>query len=623
MEKEMDDYKKAYFENEYNANKNMAYALVFSAIVLALIWLGYIMRWFVVTDETLLLTNITIPSSLIILLSPIFLIRTKYIRKSGFKYFVLSSFLLVMIILNIVMPKHLMIGWALIIVLTNHYYNPKVGRIMFGIVVVAMLLCIYAGMFLGEYDPNLLMGELDEKTNLIHNFRFSETFFDSPAGRLEYLHKLKVDYGINRYVSVFFFYYLSRVSLITILFFVSNALNKRTYRLLVDEIKVNSVHQKTRTELDVAKEIQIHTLPKEFVMGNDVEIQAELKAAAEVGGDFYDYIKLDEDHVAVVIGDVSGKGIPAAMFMMKTITCFKNYISVDKKPSLILQDVNNQLIEGNDQSMFVTAFLGILNLRTGEFNYANAGHNKPLIGKDNDYHYLNCKSGFVLGALKNIPLKDEVITLKKGDLITLYTDGITEARNDLGEFFGESRLLDFYNNNHFSCLIELHKELKEYIQTFVNGETQSDDITYLTLKYQGEESVFEQMNTTATKESVLELLDFLRDFGTKNKLDSKFVNQLSVVGDELFSNIVKYAYKDNNGDLYVRQFYNLETKEYVLTIVDHGIEFNPFDEERKPVSYNKELKEGGLGILIVRNLVDEYTYDRINGKNVIVLKKMV
>ena len=126
MENEMDDYKKAYLENEYNANRNMAFALAFSAAILALLWFGYIMRWFVVTDEVFILTNITIPVSLVILLSPLYFIRTKFIRRSGFKYFLLSSFILVIIILNIVMPKHMMIGWALVILLTNHYYNPKI-----------------------------------------------------------------------------------------------------------------------------------------------------------------------------------------------------------------------------------------------------------------------------------------------------------------------------------------------------------------------------------------------------------------------------------------------------------------------------------------------------------------
>ena len=240
-------------------------------------------------------------------------------------------------------------------------------------------------MFFGEFDPGLLMGELDDKNGLIHSYLdTSKTFEDSPVGRYEYL-KFLFTTGRNRFLTAFLYYYFPRAVIIVILFFSSNQLNKRTNRLLFNEIKVNSEHQKTKTELEVARDIQLATLPSDFVTTELVEIVGELKAAKEVGGDFYDYVKIDDSHTAIIIGDVSGKGIAAAMFMMKTITCFKNFTTINKTPAQILKEINRSIYDGNQSQMFVTCFLAILDKSTGRLQFANAGHNPPIIGSNHNY----------------------------------------------------------------------------------------------------------------------------------------------------------------------------------------------------------------------------------------------
>jgi len=621
MEDEREKYLKAYYANEANANKHMSFALLFSAIILLIVWIGYLSGLFTVTSETLLLTNIVIPISAAILVAPMFFIKTSLIEKRGYKYFVLAAFLLVMITLNITMPKHAVIGWAVCIVLTNHYYNIKFGLVVFLSTMVCMLLCLYGGMFLGEFDPNLLTGQLNEKDGMIYNFNLSEAFPDSPNGRFDYLHTLLVN-GENRYFKVFAYYYLSRGSLLTILFFVSNALNKRTYNLLVSEIQVGYENSRTKTELKVAKDIQLATLPVEFITSKDIEIQAELKAAKTVGGDFYDYFTLDEDHIAIVIGDVSGKGIPAAMFMMKTITCFKNYISLGKTPAEILKSVNRVIYEGNESSMFVTCFLAIINTKTGEMKFANAGHNPPIIGQKRNYHFLKCNSGFVLGGLEDAFVVDETYTLQHGDSITLYTDGITEAMNEKREQYGENRLLELFNRKEYSCLIELHHDLKDDVSSFVGKAEQSDDMTYLTLKYHGDEYVYEEKVFKASKEDFPKIIDFFSSFSKKRKFDTAFLNNLNIVGDELISNIIKYAYKNEDGEIFIRLLYNINQKVLIITIIDTGEEFNPFSVNNGPLEGDaNDIKEGGLGILIVKKLMSEYAYDHINDKNITILKK--
>ena len=616
-------YYEAYYNNEYDANRNMIFALLFSAALLLLIWIGYFTKLFVVNKQTRILINIIFPVIITILLLPLLALKNPFLKNKRFKYYLLLDLVFVLAILNILLPKHAIIGWTIGIVLTNHYYNPKVGKVIFFVTIILMLLCIYAGMFLGEFDSNLLTGQDDDELGILYNAFLDQTYPDTPQGRLYLLRDLKA-IGMNRYVTAFVFYYLARLVNISIVFFISNSLNKRTYKLLIDEIKVNSEQERTKAELDYARDIQLQTLPKEFVTNKDIEIQAELKAARTVGGDFYDYFVLDDDNVVILIGDVSGKGIGAAMFMMKTITCFRNAVSISRSPRETMEIVNRQLCNRNDSNMFVTCFFAKINIKTGLMTFANAGHTRPIVGQKQNYHYLKCNSGFVLGGIEDVFVVDEEYQLNKGDTITLYTDGITEAKSASGELFGEKRLIDFYNKKKYSCLVELHAELKDCINSFAKIDEQNDDITYITLKFHGDEYAYEEKLFKSTKEDVKKMLDFLENFSNKYNFDMAFTNNLLVVADELLSNISKYGYKDKIGEIYIRALYNINDHEFILTIIDKGISFNPFIHEGKALDGDiDEIKEGGLGILIVKKLMSEYAYDRINDKNIITLKKLL
>ena len=473
---------------------------------------------------------------------------------------------------------------------------------------------MYGSMFVGEFDPNLLLGNEAIKDG--HSL-----YAEGPQARYDMLSQL-VNLGYNRYIECIFDYFLPRAFILFIVFFVSFALNKRTYKLLTSEINVNTEQQKTKTELEVAKEIQLATLPSEIETSKDIEIVAELRAAKEVGGDFYDYFKIDKDHTAIVIGDISGKGIPAAMFMMKTITCFRNHVGPNKKPSEILKQMNATLSDHNHSQMFVTCFLAILNEKTGELEFANAGHNPPIIGSNLKYRFLKCKSGFVLGAFENAIVEDEKVTLENGESIMLYTDGITEARNDKGEFYGEKRFLDLLNARDYTCLVETHHALKDDIEKFINGENQSDDITIITLKYHGDECFYVENRFDAKMDNVPGALDFVANFCDKYKLSEEFKNNLLVVADELYSNIVKYGYQNNGGEIFSRLLFNKDKNEFALTVIDRAPAFNQLEINNSPLEGDpQDKKVGGLGILIVKKIMSQYAYDRINNKNILVLKK--
>lgn len=615
-EVERNKYLEAYYDNEANANKHMSFANAFAGIYMIVLWIFYLTGFFKIHSTiTMILVNVNFPVSILVLLSPllyVFKFKDK-LRKPNYKYFVLFSFIVVIGALNAILPKHTAIAWALCIIMTNHYYNPKVGLAVFIAVISLSLVSMYASMFVGEFDANLLLGnEVLEDA--------SYTYADGPDGRYQMLHDLILN-GHNRYVDALIFYFLPRAVLLALIFFVSNALNRRTYQLLVSEIHVNTEQERTKTELEVAKEIQLNTLPNEISSARDAEIVAELKAAKEVGGDFYDYFEIDDDHTAIVIGDVSGKGIPAAMFMMKTITCFKNFTRANKTPAQILREVNASIYDENSQ-MFVTCFLAILNKKTGELQFANAGHNPPIIGSNHNYHYLKCNPGFVLGGLEDAFVKDEVTTMKNGESITLYTDGVTEARDDKGGFFGEERLISSFNKKDYTCLVELHHSIKDDVADFVNGADQSDDLTLISMKFQGDKYTYEEKYFDAKLENVGEMLEFVDTFCDKNEIKREFKNSLMVVGDELASNIVKYGYKDEGGPIFIRLLFNSDKNEFVMTLIDKASAFNPLEVNNDMVSTDPDKQKiGGLGILIVKKIMTECAYDRINGKNILVLKK--
>ena len=470
-------YRAAYKANETDANKHMSFVNGAAGVLSLIIWALYLAGVFTIPEHFFLAVAIIFPVISLVMFTPLLLVRTSLVSRPGYKYFILFSLLIVIMTLNILVPKHSLLFWPFAILIANHYYKPTLGRIIYGVSILSMLICMYLGMFLGEFDENLFGGGVIKPDGSIGTVETIEE-------RLELLRQLSAN-GNNRYIKVLVYYFFPRAMIITLFFMVSNLLNRRTYALLDMEIKIHDEQEKVRTELGVAKEIQINTLPDEAVESKDIEIIAELKAAKEVGGDLYDYLELDENHVAILIGDVSDKGVPAAMFMMRTITSFRDFATVSKTPSQILNEVNASINKGNQKSMFVTCFLAIIDKRDGKVIYANAGHNHPIVGSYGNYHYLKCRSGLLLGCFKKTILADEELTLQPGESITLYTDGVTEAKNAQGAMFGEERLLKVFNRKSYPSAVELHSAIKEEMAEFVQDASQSDDITLLTLRYFG------------------------------------------------------------------------------------------------------------------------------------------
>jgi len=264
----------------------------------------------------------------------------------------------------------------------------------------------------------------------------------------------------------------------------SNGINETVSSL---KYYINEAEQRIANELHYAKEIQLNSLPSVFPPFPGVEefdIYASMNAAKEVGGDFYDFYMEGKHKIAFVVADVSGKGIPAALFMMKAKALIKTYVSIGISPADVLINTNFNLCDGNEAGMFVTCFLAYLDTKTGLLEVANAGHNPPCIKhKNGEYEYLKVKSGFVLGGMEGTVYKDTLIQLEQGDEIFLYTDGVTEATNKNNELFGEDRLLYSLNQCKELDSQDICTNIKYDVDDFVGEAPQFDDITMLSLRY--------------------------------------------------------------------------------------------------------------------------------------------
>ncbi len=245
---------------------------------------------------------------------------------------------------------------------------------------------------------------------------------------------------------------------------------------------------KTETELGVASKIQKDMLPgifPAFPGREEFDIYATMEPAKEVGGDFYDFFLVDEDHLAVVMADVSGKGVPAALFMVIAKTIIKNHAQTGLAPEKVLEEANRQLCENNDESMFVTVFIGIYEISPGRFSYSNGGHNAPLLmRKGMGWDWLETKPGFVVAGMEGMKFKLQETVLGEGDMLYFYTDGVTEAQNKKEELYSDPRLLETINKIDYEnrTLEGLLKEIRFDIDLFANGAEQADDITMLALR---------------------------------------------------------------------------------------------------------------------------------------------
>ncbi len=376
-------------------------------------------------------------------------------------------------------------------------------------------------------------------------------------------------------------------------------------------------------ELEFAREIQHAALPRIFPPypnKNEFDIFASMTAAKEVGGDFYDFFLLGHNgsHIGIVIADVSGKGIPAALFMMSAKTLIKNFAETGMSPAEIFYHTNEKLCENNEAGMFVTAFMGILEIETGKFTYVNAGHNPPLIKRaDGGFERMTLKPGFMLGALDSFAYQQSETCLDGGDTIFLYTDGVTEAQNKNLELFGDDRLRDVLNENADKAPKELLTAVHKAVAAYVDGAEQSDDLTMLALTYHPK-----TLTVPAEIEHQDDVMNFVDEMLKKASASPETIAKTNIVLDEIFTNICHYAYAPAKGTATIRCCVGGTPAFMSLVFRDKGKPFNPLNKADPDITAKIEDREiGNLGIFMVKQIMDSVEYEYKNEENVLTMVK--
>ena len=455
MEEKFSSTSPIFQENEREANRYACRCLRVMALIALLAWVLNLLNIFIVPQGAM---NVGMPVCICSFLLPTFLSWRGAGQGRRFKYLIMGCCVLGITVLSVAIPKHTVLAWIAPVLLSCHYYSRKLTVSALAASVACLWAAGTASLFVGEGDPNLTRALLMEEAVIT-----PEVFRDAAL-----------------------FFFLPRSAILVGMAFVCATVARRTRRLLERQAADSAARQRIETELNVATQIQADMLPRifpAFPERPEFDIYASMTPAKEVGGDFYDFFLMDDDHLALVIADVSGKGVPAALFMVIAKTLLKNAAQTGLSPRAVLEKVNNQLCENNEAEMFVTVWLGVYEISTGKLTAANAGHEYPAVQRaDGAFELYKDRHGFVLAGMENARYREYELELGLGDTLFVYTDGVAEATDGANTLYGTDRMLDALNRSRDRTPEELLRDMKADIDRFVGGAPQFDDITMLAIQ---------------------------------------------------------------------------------------------------------------------------------------------
>ena len=405
-----------------------------------------------------------------------------------------------------------------------------------------------------------------------------------------------------------------------------------TYNKMTRNIKsITQERARINSELSIAKSIQTSSLPNVFPpFPNETafDIFASMEPAKEVGGDFYDFFFINETKFMFLIADVSGKGVPAALFMMTVKTLINNMSQMNYSPKQLIENINKKICETNKEGFFVTMLAVIADTKTGELNIINCGHNPPLIKRKNEtYEFLELNPNMPLGIFEDAEFEIYNTVMNPEDLIYTYTDGVTEATNINNEMYKETRLHDCLNNIKETEAIKIAQKVKKSIQEFTESAPQSDDITMLIFKYIGGANEINGVNEVnnmktfsqfVTQENYKTFYTWLHDACREWNINDNLTNKLDMCAEEIFANVAFYAYPEKNGIIDVTL--NKSGNNIIFEFKDGGIAYNPLEKPDPDITLPPEERPlGGLGIFMVKSMADNIYYKRENDKNILTL----
>ncbi len=450
------DNSSAFQQNEKEANRYTAKCMRVMSLVVAVVWVLNLLEIFIVPANIMAIAAI---GSLVLFLMPTLLCKLVSPDSRMLKVYIMGCCILAMSCIAAAMPKHGIVVWAAPLALSCHYYSKKFTYGTLIASIVFMGTAMFLGAHYGEWDIALFIDKAIEPQRI---------------------------FTAAVYRRLFVFMFMPRALTLVGICAICVTLADRTHKLLEKQISDNVEKQRISSELDVATHIQTSLLPcifPAFPEHREFDVFAAMTPAREVGGDFYDFFMVDDKHLAIVMADVSDKGVPAALFMVIGKTLIKDHTTPDKDLGEVFGKVNNLLCESNSEGLFITAFEGVLNLETGEFKYVNAGHEMPFIYRGDDFKAEKIKPGFVLAGMEDMKYKSGSLMLNEGDKIFQYTDGVTEATNSVKELFGMQRLEASLNAAKDKNSKEIIEAVKADIDNFVGEAPQFDDITMLCLSF--------------------------------------------------------------------------------------------------------------------------------------------
>lgn len=381
----------------------------------------------------------------------------------------------------------------------------------------------------------------------------------------------------------------------------------------LNEVRIKEQH--IEDELAIARNIQQSLLPSENSTKNirTLEIKGLQVPAKFVGGDLFDYY-VRGNKLLFCIGDVSGKGVPAALLMAISHSLFRTLSAQDDRPEHIMKALNNAISDNNPDIMFITMFLGVMDLDSGTIRYCNAGHNPPIFIRNGQANYLDTEPSLLLGVELSAEYTANELTLAPGDTLFLYTDGLTEAENAQKEVFGEQRSLEAAAAFGTHSVGEQVEHMHHAVQLFVDHAEQSDDLTMLSIRYV-------HADNTLVMENRIEELDklepFLSRFFEQESVDMSLLPQLDLALEEAATNVIMYAYPEGEKGTAELTLDMVDGRIHA-TLCDSGLPFDPL--QRPEVNLDVSLEErqiGGLGIHLIKEIMSEVSYEFKDGKNVL------
>lgn len=379
------------------------------------------------------------------------------------------------------------------------------------------------------------------------------------------------------------------------------------------------------SELTIAHDIQMGMITKDFPQREDIDIFASMTPAREVGGDLYDFV-IDGDEVFFIVGDVAGKGVPASLYMAVTRTLFRNLASNYQSAANVVREINRAIATANEQFLFVTLFVGVLDLKTHILTYCNAAQNAPvLIPPDGECQLLQTEVNLPVGVVDHYNYEEQQVTFAPGTALLLYTDGLTEAVNSHRKLFGEERLLACMETCREQQAPDIVAYLQQQVKLFADGKEQSDDLTMLYLRHNERAQDVETERHIVLKNEVAEvkrMQTFLFSVCSELNIDDATYRSINLALEEAVVNVINYAYpKGKRGHVEISS--RVEGNRLLLTIKDSGAPFDPTQAAEADTTTDLRRRAiGGLGIYLVRNLMDDMKYERTDdGYNMLTLVK--